>query len=801
MLADNLTVWENIVLGQEPGSAVSLKANEARKRIAEIGKRYGLSVDPDELISDLGVGDKQRVEILKVLYRGATILILDEPTAVLVPQEVDELFASLRELTDQGATIVFISHKLDEVLRHADAITVIRQGKTVGEIDDPSTVTAHDLAELMVGSELPTPETRERTVTDESALELDDVGVASAETGGRDHVQNVTFTVHRGEIVGIAGVEGNGQSELVRAILGLLPSHGSIRLDGRELAHLSTRERRGLGLGYIAEDRHRDGLVLPFTLWENAALGHHHKPPFARGPWLDVGGAKDRTDEIIQAYDVRTPGVNVAAFTLSGGNQQKLIVGREMTAQPSVLVAAHPTRGVDVGAQALIWDILRDARAAGLGTVAHLRRPGGADRLVRPVAGDAPRSHRRRGRSGDGHAVGARRVHDRRCGRGALMFERIWRASLAPLIAGVAAIIISSVALLLSGHNPVTTFQEMWKTIDSTESVVLIINRAVPYYIAGVAVAVGFKMNLFNIGSNGQYLLAALVAGWAGAEVSLPPLLHVPFIFLVAVAVGGTWALIAGVLNVTRNVNVVISTIMLNYIAIGLSAFLLAEVFRDNANGGLVAQTKPIPDSGQIPALNPIFEFFGFHFGSSVQLYGFLPFAIALGIGYHVLLNRSLFGYELKLSGLNADAATSAGVNPKRMVLITMFLSGAVAGMIGLPFLLADPNFQKYGDAFPTTIGFTGLGLALLGRNSPIGIAGAALIWATIERATQRLGPLGVPPEIGRILQGSFLLVAVIAYEVVRRRNDAAAVAAAAAATSIERPPPRPGTTAVGAAT
>jgi len=381
------------------------------------------------------------------------------------------------------------------------------------------------------------------------------------------------------------------------------------------------------------------------------------------------------------------------------------------------------------------------------------------------------------------------------------MFERIWRASLAPLIAGVAAIIISSVALLLSGHNPVTTFQEMWKTIDSTESVVLIINRAVPYYIAGVAVAVGFKMNLFNIGSNGQYLLAALVAGWAGAEVSLPPLLHVPFIFLVAVAVGGTWALIAGVLNVTRNVNVVISTIMLNYIAIGLSAFLLAEVFRDNANGGLVAQTKPIPDSGQIPALNPIFEFFGFHFGSSVQLYGFLPFAIALGIGYHVLHNRSLFGYELKLSGLNADAATSAGVNPKRMVLITMFLSGAVAGMIGLPFLLADPNFQKYGDAFPTTIGFTGLGLALLGRNSPIGIAGAALIWATIERATQRLGPLGVPPEIGRILQGSFLLVAVIAYEVVRRRNDAAAVAAAAAATSIERPPPRPGTTAVGAAT
>ena len=370
------------------------------------------------------------------------------------------------------------------------------------------------------------------------------------------------------------------------------------------------------------------------------------------------------------------------------------------------------------------------------------------------------------------------------------MFERIWRASLAPLIAAASAIIISSIALIISGNNPVEAFQEMWKSIDSTRAVVDIINTSVPYYISGVAVAIGFKMNLFNIGSNGQYLLAALVAGWAGAEVSLPPVLHVAFVFLVAITVGGLWALIAGILNVTRNVNVVVSTIMLNYIAIGLSAFLLAEVFRDNENGGLVAQTKIMPDSARIPALNPIFEFIGFNFGDNVQLYGFLPFAIALGIAYYVLLNRSLFGYELRLSGMNPDAALSAGVNPKRMVLITLFMSGAVAGMIGLPFLMSDPSFLKFGDAFPTMIGFTGLGIALLGRNSPVGIAAAAVVWATIEKATQRLGPLGIPPEIGRILQGSFLLTAVIAYEVVRRRNDAAAVAAAAAATRDEKPPP-----------
>jgi simple sugar transport system ATP-binding protein len=369
MLAANLTVWENIVLGQEPGTKLSLNANEARTRIRDLGERYGLQVDPDALICDLGVGDKQRVEILKVLYRGAEILILDEPTAVLVPQEVDALFASLRELTKEGATIVFISHKLDEVLKHADAITVIRQGKTVGEVPDPSTVTSRDLAEMMVGSELPTPETRESTVTDEAVLELRNVTVSASDDGARDLVHDVSFTVHRGEIVGIAGVEGNGQSELVRSLIGLLPSTGTVVVDGQDVVHLSTRERRDSGIGYISEDRQKDGLVLAFTLWENAALGHHHRTPFAKGPWLDLAGTKARTETIVEEFDVRTPSINVPAFTLSGGNQQKLVVGREMTAEPKVLVAAHPTRGVDVGAQSVIWDILRDARAAGLGTV------------------------------------------------------------------------------------------------------------------------------------------------------------------------------------------------------------------------------------------------------------------------------------------------------------------------------------------------------------------------------------------------------------------------------------------------
>jgi general nucleoside transport system ATP-binding protein len=367
MLADNFTVLENVVLGSEPTTGVMISFGAAREKIEELSDRYGLDVDPNELVEELGVGERQRVEILKVLYRGARILILDEPTAVLVPQEVDELFDSLRGLTAEGATVIFISHKLDEVLTVADAITVIRAGKTVAEIADPSSVTAHELAELMVGSDLPTPETRESTVTD--VVELEAEGLTVVE-GGRTALDHVSLRVRRGEIVGVAGVEGNGQTELLGALLGTIPlAAGKIVLAGDDITHLPVRPRREKGVGFIPEDRHRDGLLLPSTLWENSVLGHQTREPNVNGFWIDRKGARRRTDEIVEEYDVRTPGIEIAARALSGGNQQKLVVGREILALPTFLIAAHPTRGIDVGAQARVWDDLRDARKAGLATL------------------------------------------------------------------------------------------------------------------------------------------------------------------------------------------------------------------------------------------------------------------------------------------------------------------------------------------------------------------------------------------------------------------------------------------------
>ena len=364
-LADNLTVLENVILGDEPTGRIGrIDFETARSRIAELGAHYRIPIDPDALVADLTVGSRQRVEIIKVLYRGARVLILDEPTSVLVPQEVDELLKNLRRLTREGLTVIFISHKLDEVLAVADEITVMRHGRTVASTV-PSEITSRQLAQLMVGSELPTPETRTAEVRPEVGLRIESLSTQGV--GHETSLSAINLTVRCGEIVGVAGVEGNGQAELIESILGLSDPVGGRVLFGKEdMTRSTTSVRRGRGLAYIPQDRHREGLLLDAALWENRILGHQMHPPINRGVWIDRKAAREDTERIVARSDVRTPSIDVLASALSGGNQQKLIVGREMAGRPRVLIAAHPTRGVDVGAQADIWARLSEVRTSGV---------------------------------------------------------------------------------------------------------------------------------------------------------------------------------------------------------------------------------------------------------------------------------------------------------------------------------------------------------------------------------------------------------------------------------------------------
>ncbi|HTN79571.1 MAG TPA: ABC transporter permease [Acidimicrobiales bacterium] len=361
--------------------------------------------------------------------------------------------------------------------------------------------------------------------------------------------------------------------------------------------------------------------------------------------------------------------------------------------------------------------------------------------------------------------------------------RRIFFALAAPVAALVFSLVVSGIVLEISGHNAIDAFKSMWQYTDSTESVVATINRAIPYYVSALAVAIGFKMALFNIGVDGQLRMAAVLAAAAGAAVNFTvPVVQVTYIILVAVAVGAAWAFIAAILKVWRGVSEVISTIMLNSIATALTAYLLANYLKaKNAPGDLVIKTRLLPPSSFIPPLNRFFELFGFHLPPNTQLNGFFVGAVLLGVGFYVLVWRTRFGFDLRASGANPAAARAAGVNPKAMIVKTMLISGGIAGLVAIGPLLGDPQFHRYGEQFPTTLGFTGIAVALVGRNHPVGIAFSALLFAYIERATQVLALQNIPQEISKIMQGSIILSAVIAYEIVRRARVAAEVRDAAA--------------------
>jgi simple sugar transport system ATP-binding protein len=347
MLVPVFTVAENVTLGMEetrpPGL---LDRRKTRKDVRELSRRYGLDVDPDALVENLPVGIQQRVEIIKALVRQASVLILDEPTAVLTPAETQDLFRIIRQLKDGGTSVVFISHKLKEVQAIADTITVLRRGQVVGE--KPPSATEDELASMMVGRNVQLRVSKQAAKPGEVMLEVD--GLTVTDDTGRVWVNGVSFEVRAGEILGLAGVQGNGQTELCEALLGLRPSMaGRVRLNGRDLTHATPRQRLHAGIAYIPEDRQEDGLVGDFSVAENMVLDNYDRRPFASGINLNLGAIADNAAKRVEEFDVRTTSADAPVGTLSGGNQQKVILARELGREHKLLVASQPTRGLDVG--------------------------------------------------------------------------------------------------------------------------------------------------------------------------------------------------------------------------------------------------------------------------------------------------------------------------------------------------------------------------------------------------------------------------------------------------------------------
>jgi len=366
MLIPPLTVAENVILGEEPSIAGLVDIARANKKVQELSDQYGLKVDPTAKVETLSVGIEQRIEIIKVLYRGAEILILDEPTAVLAPQEVEELFDILRSLRDQGKTIIFITHKLQEVMEISDMVTVMRRGKVVGTVATKDT-SRNEIATLMVGRQVLFRVDRGKANPGEIVLQVENLHALNNKQ--LPALRGVSFSVSQGEVLGIAGVEGNGQTELIEVLTGLRNTEkGDIKLDGTVITNFSPRQVREQGAGHIPEDRHRRGLVLDYTVAQNMVLGIHYRKPFVKKRLLDVINftpIKEKAKRLIDEFDIRPPDQENLAGNLSGGNQQKVIVAREFDQDPKLLIAAQPTRGIDVGSIEFIHQRLIQARDAG----------------------------------------------------------------------------------------------------------------------------------------------------------------------------------------------------------------------------------------------------------------------------------------------------------------------------------------------------------------------------------------------------------------------------------------------------
>ncbi|MBQ2309041.1 MAG: ABC transporter ATP-binding protein [Erysipelotrichales bacterium] len=368
-LVENYTVLKNIILGQESMKGPFLDLASARKKVVELSEKYGLQVDPDALISDITVGQQQRVEILKMLYRNAEILIFDEPTAVLTPQDIDELMKIMKGLAKEGHTLLFISHKLDEIKRVADRVTILRHGKYI-QTCDCATVTTTEMGRLMVGREVSFSVDKGPAHPTDDVLKVENLTMISPETK-KTIVNHINFNVRRGEIVCIAGIDGNGQSEIIYGLTGIMPiNEGKIELNGKDITKASIRERNLGVLGHIPEDRHKYGLVLDYSLAYNLALKNYFKPGFQKLGFLNFDRINTYADELIEKYDVRSgQGKDTIARSMSGGNQQKAIVAREIDQNPDLLIAVQPTRGLDVGAIENIHKHLVAQRDAGKGVL------------------------------------------------------------------------------------------------------------------------------------------------------------------------------------------------------------------------------------------------------------------------------------------------------------------------------------------------------------------------------------------------------------------------------------------------
>ena len=768
-LVENFTAADNIWIGNEEDHDFFLK-KERFEKIRRIGDDFGFEIHPEKYVSDMSVSEKQTIEILKVLYYGAGILILDEPTAVLTHQETQKLFAILRKMSRAGYSIIIITHKLNEVLELSDRVTILRKGKSIGTVNTAET-NAAELTNMMVGRTVELSIDRPEFDFNETLMEVEHLSILNEE--GAKAIDDISFAIRKGEILGVAGVSGCGQKELCEAMAGLIPiESGSILYKGEHIEGNSPQEiiKRGISMSFIPEDRLGMGLAASLSITDNMMLKNYNN---AKGPLVDRKKARETAQKVIHDLEVVTPSAETPVRQLSGGNVQKVLLGREIDADPTVIITAYPVRGLDINSSYVIYDTLNEQKKRGVGilfvgedldvmlelcdkimVLCHGKVTGIVDAkevdkaylglLMTDALSEKSEDEeeyealdhvdikvdfdeRKKQKTEPKKKKAAHEPPIHISKRDTLTKKQSFLYYMAAIVLSLA---LGGILVAFMGVNPFSYYGTM--VVGCFENAIYLrgfIRILIPLAITAIGIAFAFKMRFWNIGGNGQFIMGAIGAATVGLALGdiLPAIIVLPLAFLAGALAGGLFGLIPAVLKVKFNTNETLMTLMLNYIAFYFLTYLKNTMFfRRLSDTGAVLRPdfRTLPEGACQPQLNI----------AGVQIDISLIILLILVVFTWIYFTRSKQGYEISVVGDSKNTARYAGMNVNRVVLRTMFLSAATIGVAGMLQVTGSATGHMLSDGIAANVGFTGIIVAWLAKLNAFGILMVSFMLAILQK-------------------------------------------------------------------
>lgn len=791
-LVENFTAADNIWIGSEEEKDIFLKKDRYHK-IQQTSNDFGFEINPEKKVCDMSVSEKQTIEILKVLYYGAGILILDEPTAVLTHQETQKLFTILRKMSHAGYSIIIITHKLNEVLELSDRVTILRKGQSIGTVNTAET-NAAELTNMMVGRTVELMIDRPEFDFNETLMEIEQLSIRDEE--GVLAINDISFAIRKGEILGVAGVTGCGQKELCEALAGLIPiESGSILYKGEHIEGDSPRDiiKHGISMSFIPEDRLGMGLAASLSITDNMMLKNYVN---VKGPFVDRKQARETAQKIIHDLEVVTPGTETPVRQLSGGNVQKVLLGREIDADPAVIITAYPVRGLDINSSYVIYDTLNDQKARGVGilfvgedldvmlelcdkimVLCHGKVTGivnakevdkaylgllMTDALAEKTEGerydaldhvDIKIDFNER-RKEKGAAAKKKKTHEppiHISKRDALTRKQSF---LFYMLAIFVSLCLGGILVAALGVNPFMYYKTM--VVGCFQNSIYLqgfIRIVIPLAITSLGIAFAFKMRFWNIGANGQFIMGAIGAATVGLALgeTLPAIVVLPLAFLAGAVTGGLFGLIPAVLKVKFNTNETLLTLMLNYVAFYILTYLKNTMYyrRLSATGAVLRPDfKTLPDGAWLPQI----KLFGVQLDISIFI------VLILVVLVWIYFTKSKQGYEIGVVGDSKNTARYAGMNVNKVVLRTMFLSAAVVGVAGMLQVTGSATGHMLSDGITADVGFTGIIVAWLAKLNAFGVLVVALLLGILQKgAAVAESTYSISSSASDILEGVIL--------------------------------------------